>query len=127
MRTRAGDDPFAKIKGLIGDMISRLTKQANEEADHKAYCDTERASSVQKREKFSNRVDDLNTRIEEADANIAKLKEEIAILSSEVADMDKNFAEATALRQKEATKAQEAAFDWKVAQEAMSAAIATLQ
>merc|ERR1740120_582437 len=43
--SRAGDDPFAKIKGLIADMISRLESEADADASHKAYCDKELSES----------------------------------------------------------------------------------
>jgi len=32
-----GEDPFAKIKGLISDMISKLEKEAEGDATEKAY------------------------------------------------------------------------------------------
>ena len=35
--TSNGDDPFAKVKGLISDMIKRLEEKASADATHKAF------------------------------------------------------------------------------------------
>merc|ERR1719224_400333 len=53
----AQSDTFAKVKGLIEDMIDRLTKEAAEEADAKAFCDTEVSKSRAKQEKLSSTLD----------------------------------------------------------------------
>ena len=38
-----GDDVFAKVQGLIGDMIAKLESEGEAEATGKAYCDEEAA------------------------------------------------------------------------------------
>merc|ERR1719359_2046032 len=97
---RSGDDPFAKIKGLIRDMIEKLLKEAAEEASHKAWCDEEMSETKAKKEKLTGIVEDLTTKIEKASADIAKLGDEIATLQEELAalaklqaEMDKNRAD----------------------------------
>ena len=39
-----GDEPFAKVKSLISEMISRPKDVASADAIHKAYCDKELSS-----------------------------------------------------------------------------------
>merc|ERR1719305_1014590 len=51
---RASDDPFQKVKKMIKDLIVRLMEEANEEAEHKGWCDTELSTNEQtRREKTS--------------------------------------------------------------------------
>jgi hypothetical protein len=48
----AGEDPFAKIKGLITDMIGKLEKEAEDDANEKAFCDEEMAKTEAKKARF---------------------------------------------------------------------------
>merc|ERR1719367_278564 len=56
---RAADDPFAKVKTMIKDLITKLMEEANVEADAKAYCDTEMATNKQTRENKAAEVEEL--------------------------------------------------------------------
>merc|ERR1719262_373031 len=47
--TANGEDPFAKVKGLIRELIDRLPAEAQAEATEKAYCDEQMAKTEAKK------------------------------------------------------------------------------
>merc|ERR1719408_1069979 len=47
--SKNGDDPFAKVKGLITEMIAKLEAEAEAEATEKAYCDEQMAKTEAKK------------------------------------------------------------------------------
>ena len=63
-----GEDPFAKIKGLISEMIEKLEADAAKEAGHKAFCDKEMKETKAKKEDKETDLDDLTTKIDKAAA-----------------------------------------------------------
>jgi len=103
LSSASGADPFAKVKGLITDMLSQLQAEAEEEATHKAYCDKEMSETKVKNDDKSTEVDSLTTKIAQKKAMSAKLREQVATLQNELAGMAKAQAESTQLRAKENT------------------------
>merc|ERR1712032_1126900 len=75
-----GADPFAKVKGLISDMIASLEEAADADATEKAYCDKEMAETKAKKDDKTAEIQKLTTKIDEMSARSAKLKEEVAAL-----------------------------------------------
>jgi uncharacterized coiled-coil DUF342 family protein len=102
MKLSAGSaDPFAKVKGLIVDMISTLEQEAEEDATQKAYCDKEMSETTAKHDDLTAESDSLSTKIDQKKSASAKLKEEVATLQNELAGMAKAKADADALRAEE--------------------------
>merc|ERR1719213_852503 len=98
---RTGDDPFAKGKGLIAEMIERLVAEAEADATHKAWCDKEMSETNAKKDEKEADLDKLSTKIDKATALSAKLKEEVAVLQKELAELAATQAEMDTLRAEE--------------------------
>merc|ERR1740130_1293060 len=89
---------------MIKDLIVKLMEEANAEAEHKGFCDTELATNKQTRDNPSAEVDELTAQVEEKTALISQLTTAIKELSDAIAEIKKQQAEATALRQEEKEK-----------------------
>lgn len=101
MKLSNSDDVFAKIKGMIGDMIEKLEQEAAEAAELKEWCDKEIAESTAKKEDITATFEKLSTKLDTATARSEKLKEEVATLQKELADLAKLTAEMDKIRSEE--------------------------
>jgi len=99
--SKGGDDPFAKIKGLISDMITKLTKEAESEATEKAYCDEQLAKTEAKKQELDDTISKLTNKIDRAASRSASLKEEVVELESELAALAKTQSEMDKIRAEE--------------------------
>jgi len=98
LSSSTGEDPFAKIKTLISDMLTKLEEDGAADASHKAYCDKEMAETKQKKIEKTAEVEHLSTKIDQKSSASVKLKEEVATLQQELAAMSKSQAEMDTLR-----------------------------
>jgi len=97
-------DVFAKIKGLITDMVEKLEAEAEADATEKAYCDKELAETNQKKddktaeiEKLTAKIDSMSSQSKQLKGEIATLQKELGELTASQAEMDKLRAEEKAL------------------------------
>jgi predicted nucleic acid-binding Zn-ribbon protein len=95
------EDIFAKVKGLITDMIEKLEAEAEADATKKAYCDKELAETNQKKSDKEAEIEKLTSKIESSKAKATKLREEVATLQAELAALTKEQAEMDKIRAEE--------------------------
>merc|ERR1719387_200006 len=97
----AGDDVFAKVKGLISDMIAKLEKEAEAEATEKAYCDEEMSKTEAKKGELEGVITRLTSKIDLNSAKSAELKGEVKTLQAELAALSKEQASMDSIRAEE--------------------------
>jgi len=90
---RNGDDPFAKVKQLISDMINKLMSEATDEAKEKAYCDGELRKTSDQKGELEDTAEGLKGKIDQAAADSVTLKSEVKELQSELAELASQQAE----------------------------------
>jgi len=127
LAVRVAEDPFVKVKKMIKDLIVRLMEEANEEAEHKGWCDTELSTNEQTRKEKTEAVETLHAEIDQLQASIAKLTEQITDLTAAVAELDRAMAEATTLRQDEKAQNEQTIKDAGEAQTAVAQALTVLK
>merc|ERR1719510_1338874 len=112
---------------MIKDLIVKLMEEANEEAEHKGWCDTELSTNEQTRKEKTEAVETFHAEIDQLEASIAKLAEDITDLTKAVAELDEAMAKATKLRQEEKAKNTQTVKDAGEAQTAVAQALTVLK
>jgi hypothetical protein len=121
------EDPFAKVKKMIKDMIVKLMEEANEEADHNSYCTSELAANKLTRENKASEAEALAAQSDELESEIAQLSDEISALSDAVAESRGQQAESSKVRAEEKAANAKTVADAKEAQDAVEQAITMLR
>merc|ERR550514_830477 len=112
---------------MIKDLIVRLMEEANEEAEHKGWCDTELSTNEQTRKEKTAAVETLHAEIDELTASIAKLTQEISDLTADIAAIDAAVAERTKIREEEKAENTQTISDSQDAQTAVAQAVTVLK
>merc|ERR1719146_136133 len=123
----AGSDPFAKVKGLITDMIATLEKDAKSAASQKEYCDKETSETKQKKLEKEHEISKLSTKIDSMTAKSAKLKEEVAELQKELAAMAASQREMDKIRSEEKALYEKNSAEMKMGIEGVRKALSVLK
>merc|ERR1719162_1279489 len=101
IRLNHGADVFAKIKGMISDMIEKLEQEQAEAAELKQWCDKEISESTAKKEEADALFEKLTTKFDKASSRSKQLKEQVATLQKELAELASTQAEMDKIRSDE--------------------------
>jgi len=99
--TKAGEDPFGKVKALIRDMIEKLLKDGQADATEHAFCTKEMAETEAKKADKEADIEKLSTQIDSMSAKSAKLKGQVSALNAQLAALAGTQAEMNKLRAEE--------------------------
>merc|ERR1719453_2242165 len=101
VKLRDAPSPFAKVKQMIEDLITRLEDEAAVEASQKEWCDKEMSETIAARDAAQREIEAKNAFLTEKRTLVDSLAEDISVLSQEIADLQKAINEETALREKD--------------------------
>lgn len=121
------EDPFGRVKKLIEDLIVKLMEEANQEADHNAYCTSEVAMSTKTRTDLSSESEHLAAKVEHLTAEGGQTAVDLQRLSDEVVEIRTQQADATKLRSEEKANNNKTVVDSREAQAAVERAIKVLR
>jgi len=125
--TAAGQDPFAKVKSLIADMITKLEGDAKSETNEKAYCDEELAKTAEKKEELNADISKLTSKVDRAAAASAGLKADVTEIQAELAKLSKSQAEMDTIRRETHSEYTTAKADLELGIEGVRKALSVLR
>jgi len=120
-------NPFKKVKKLIKDLIVQLMEEATAEVEHKGWCDTELTTNKQTRDAKTADVASLTSEIEDLTATIAELTQNLADLAVEIKELEDAIAKASEERATSKAANQQTINEAKLAQTAVSNAMALVK
>jgi len=120
------EDPFAKVKVLIQQLIERLLKEAESEANHKGWCDTNMGVAAQGRDMEASKIKQFNIKLELSEARRAKLTNLISSLDAEMLELQTALNESATVRSEESAQNTAAITEAQEARDAVASAIRIL-
>ncbi|CAJ1398994.1 unnamed protein product [Effrenium voratum] len=117
------DQPLAKVKTMIKDMLSRLEQAHAALGAEEAFCEKELAASELKEGVARKRKEELRGRLDETLADSQQLAEDRAVLEASLAELSAELQEAT--KEREDSKSKNLV-DIKEAQESREALLEAL-
>lgn len=87
LAAKIAEDPFAKVKQLIQELIERLLQEASNEANQKGWCDKATSDATEKRDYAVEEIADLNSQIEKLESERNRLTDELTTLREDINEL----------------------------------------
>jgi peptidoglycan hydrolase CwlO-like protein len=120
-------DPFAKVKGMVQDLIDRLKEEEANDATHQTWCVEETRKATREREYRLRSLDKLEEHQRELEATRAALEDQIKNLKTQLKDSRKALANAQGLRDREGAENSRLLSESSDGKEAVEQAISVLE
>jgi len=120
-------DPFAKVKELIQQLITRLLTESQNEATQKGWCDTEIGKANSDRDHRMADTKSLSAEALVLEAEKKNQEEIIKTLTAEVSELQADHAEVTRIREAEKAENKKVLEDSREGLTAIEKALATLK
>lgn len=127
MGATTNQDPFAKVKKMITDMIRKLEKQQSADAEQRAYCEKAMADTEAKKDAKSSETDALKVKIDKISSKYSTLQVKLSELAKEVQETTAAMYQMTQVRQQEKALFKASAPQMKLGIEAVKKAIAVIK
>jgi hypothetical protein len=124
---RIAADPFAKVKELIQQLITRLLTESQNEATQKGWCDTEIGKANTDRDHRMSDTKSLSAEALVLEAEKKNQEELIKTLSEELAAVQSDHSEATRIREAEKAENKKTLEDSREGLTAVTKALETLK
>jgi len=96
-----GSDALKDVITSLGELIRRIEQEQDTETQHKEWCEGELSTTRHKKETHEGHVEDLKQKIADETETIAEKKQALIDVADSIVRADKNFDEATRIRQTE--------------------------
>jgi len=96
-----GSDALKDVISSLGELIRRIEEEQETETQHKEWCEGELSTTRHKKETHEGHVEDLKQKIADEIETIAEKKQALIDVADAITRADKNFDEATRIRQTE--------------------------
>merc|ERR1719387_2007367 len=120
-------DPFAKVKGMVQDLIDRLKQEEVNDANHQTWCVEQTKKATRDREYRLRTLDKLEEHQRELEATRAALEDQITNLKTQLKDSRKALSNAQALRDREGAENSRLLSESSDGKEAVEQAISVLE